>query len=101
MFEDNRDNFDPKDQIEPTEKEDKEIIADSEASDVDDETLDELEEIESGIVPGLKDVEISSEVRSAFLDYAMSVIVARAIPDVRDGFKPVHRRIIFRVNEQG
>ncbi|MFA6617341.1 MAG: DNA gyrase subunit A, partial [Bacilli bacterium] len=101
MFEDNRDNFDPKDQIEPTEKEDKEIIADSEASDVDDETLDELEEIESGIVPGLKDVEISSEVRSAFLDYAMSVIVARAIPDVRDGFKPVHRRIIFSMNETG
>lgn len=101
MFEDNRDNFDPKDQIEPTEKEDKEIIADSEASDVDDETLDELEKIESGIVPGLKDVEISSEVRSAFLDYAMSVIVARAIPDVRDGFKPVHRRIIFSMNETG
>ncbi|MFA5282920.1 MAG: DNA gyrase subunit A [Bacilli bacterium] len=40
-------------------------------------------------------------VKSSFLDYAMSVIVSRAIPDVRDGFKPVHRRIIFGMNESG
>ena len=98
MFEDNKDNFDPQDQIETTDEKDEEIIADDTLSDTDVETL---EEIESGIVPGLKDVEISGEVRNAFLDYAMSVIVARAIPDVRDGFKPVHRRIIFAMNESG
>lgn len=41
------------------------------------------------------DVEISKEIRSAFLDYSMSVIVSRALPDVRDGLKPVHRRILY------
>lgn len=41
------------------------------------------------------DVEISTEIRKAFLDYSMSVIVARALPDVRDGLKPVHRRILY------
>ncbi|MCQ2792675.1 MAG: hypothetical protein MJ208_04050, partial [Bacilli bacterium] len=59
------------------------------------------EEAEAGIVPGLQDVDISEQVQSAFLDYAMSVIVARAIPDVRDGMKPVHRRIIYSMFESG
>lgn len=45
------------------------------------------------------DVEISKEVRKAFLDYSMSVIVARALPDVRDGLKPVHRRILYTMFE--
>lgn len=44
---------------------------------------------------------ITSEMRESFLDYAMSVIVSRALPDVRDGLKPVHRRILYGVNEQG
>lgn len=44
---------------------------------------------------------ISSEMRESFLDYAMSVIVSRALPDVRDGLKPVHRRILYGLNEQG
>src|ERR1700727_3248681 len=39
--------------------------------------------------------------RSAYLDYAMSVIVGRALPDVRDGLKPVHRRVLFAMNENG
>lgn len=60
-----------------------------------------LEEIEDGIVPGLQNTEIVAQVQSSFLDYAMSVIVARAIPDSRDGFKPVHRRIIYGMNEAG
>ena len=55
----------------------------------------ELEKIEEGIVPGLRDTDLSKEVQSSFLDYAMSVIVARAIPDIRDGCKPVHRRVIY------
>ncbi|MCZ0717571.1 DNA gyrase subunit A [Aerococcus kribbianus] len=45
--------------------------------------------------------EISQEMRTSFLDYAMSVIVSRALPDVRDGLKPVHRRILYGMNELG
>lgn len=55
----------------------------------------------SGIIPGLTDRDVASEVRTAFLDYSMSVIVSRAIPDVRDGFKPVQRRIIYGMDEEG
>ena len=55
----------------------------------------------SGIIPGLTDRDVANEVKTAFLDYSMSVIIARAIPDVRDGFKPVQRRIIFGMNESG
>ena len=56
---------------------------------------------EAGIVPSLKDTEISTEVQNSFLDYAMSVIVSRAIPDVRDGLKPVHRRCIYGMYDAG
>jgi DNA gyrase subunit A len=45
--------------------------------------------------------ELEQEMRSSFLDYAMSVIVSRALPDVRDGLKPVHRRILYGMNEAG
>ncbi|HLE99008.1 MAG TPA: DNA gyrase subunit A [Gaiellaceae bacterium] len=45
--------------------------------------------------------ELEQEMRSSFLDYSMSVIVARALPDVRDGFKPVHRRVLYAMHEQG
>ncbi|MEK9931319.1 MAG: DNA gyrase subunit A [Rhodospirillaceae bacterium] len=46
-------------------------------------------------------VSIEDEMKSSYLDYAMSVIVSRALPDVRDGLKPVHRRILFAMNEEG
>jgi len=46
-------------------------------------------------------VDIDAEMQAAYLDYAMSVIVARALPDVRDGFKPVHRRILFAMYDMG
>ncbi len=49
----------------------------------------------------LKEVEITTEMQKNFLDYAMSVIVARALPDVRDGLKPVHRRILFAMHDVG
>lgn len=49
----------------------------------------------------IKQTNISSEVRTSFLDYSMSVIVARALPDVRDGLKPVHRRILHAMNDLG
>jgi len=53
--------------------------------------------IESTILP----IEIQQELKESFLEYAMSVIVSRALPDVRDGLKPVHRRILYAMNESG
>src|ERR1700723_205939 len=46
-------------------------------------------------------VNIEDEMKRSYLDYAMSVIVGRALPDVRDGLKPVHRRILYGMNEMG
>src|ERR1043166_10047275 len=67
-----------------------------------------MSEIESG-PPGLGPLgagrietrELDQEVRTSFLDYAMSVIVSRALPAVRDGLKPVHRRVLHSMNENG
>ena len=50
-----------------------------------------------GIVP----ISIEKEMSRSYLDYAMSVIVSRAIPDVRDGLKPVHRRILYSMHQMG
>lgn len=58
--------------------------------------MDEIQEIDRKI-----SVNIVKEMRNSFLDYSMSVIVARAIPDVRDGLKPVHRRILYTLYEEG
>ena len=44
---------------------------------------------------------IEEEMKTAYIDYAMSVIVSRALPDVRDGLKPVHRRILYSMHEDG
>lgn len=49
----------------------------------------------------IKDVNLTSEMEDSFIDYAMSVIVSRALPDVRDGLKPVHRRILYGMNDLG
>lgn len=49
----------------------------------------------------VEEVNLSKQMKTAFLDYAMSVIVARALPDVRDGLKPVHRRILYAMNDLG
>ena len=46
-------------------------------------------------------VDIEHEMRTAYLDYAMSVIVSRALPDARDGLKPVHRRILYAMYDMG
>jgi DNA gyrase subunit A len=46
-------------------------------------------------------VDIEDELRKSFLEYSMSVIVSRALPDVRDGLKPVHRRILYAMNDMG
>ncbi|MFI8709716.1 DNA gyrase subunit A [Bacillus sp. NPDC077411] len=49
----------------------------------------------------IREINISQEMRTSFLDYAMSVIVSRALPDVRDGLKPVHRRVLYAMNDLG
>ena len=51
--------------------------------------------------PNVKEINLGHEMRTSFLDYAMSVIVSRALPDVRDGLKPVHRRILYAMNDLG
>ena len=58
---------------------------------------------EENVVPAntgnIQSVDIDSQMRTAYLDYAMSVIVARALPDARDGLKPVHRRILYAMHD--
>ena len=49
----------------------------------------------------IKQVNIEEEMKSSYIDYSMSVIVSRALPDVRDGFKPVHRRILYGMMDMG
>ena len=53
------------------------------------------------VLEKVKPINIEDEIRSSYLDYAMSVIVSRALPDVRDGLKPVHRRILYAMNGLG
>src|ERR1051325_10015089 len=62
-----------------------------------------LSELETGALgPGrIESRELEQEMRSSFLDYAMSVIVSRALPDVRDGLKPVHRRVLYSMWTNG
>jgi DNA gyrase subunit A len=64
---------------------------------------DTTDEPGAGPLPprGMEPVSIEQEMRKSYLDYAMSVIVSRALPDARDGLKPVHRRILFAMNESG
>lgn len=61
------------------------------------------ENIENGVFNHgrIKDVDVKEEMKSSFLDYSMSVIISRALPDVRDGLKPVHRRILYTMYEKG
>ena len=70
-----------------------------------------MDEEKQGMTQGVNDIpdpyehqhivniDINKEVRTAFLDYSMSVIISRALPDVRDGLKPVHRRILYTMYE--
>jgi len=62
-----------------------------------------LSEVETGALGAgrIEPRELEQEMRSSFLDYAMSVIVSRALPDVRDGLKPVHRRVLYGMHEAG
>ena len=63
---------------------------------------DDPDTLASAFAPGeFMRVDIVDEMKTSYLDYAMSVIVSRALPDVRDGLKPVHRRILFACQEGG
>ena len=59
------------------------------------------EEVESNAIGNILTTELGSEMRTSFLEYSMSVIVSRALPDVRDGLKPVHRRILYAMYASG
>lgn len=80
-------------------EENKDLEKEIEETEATDDTT--LEGIEEGIVPSLTEHDLAKEVKNDFLEYAMSVIVSRALPDVRDGLKPVHRRIIYGMSELG
>ena len=62
-----------------------------------DQTDDLKTDKDQSVIPIL----IDKEMQNSYLDYAMSVIVSRALPDVRDGLKPVHRRILYAMHESG
>lgn len=64
------------------------------------EVLEQAAEITSDLPKGVINAEITQEMQKSYLDYAMSVIVSRALPDVRDGLKPVHRRVIYAMYDQ-
>ena len=59
--------------------------------------MDEFGEREDRILK----IDIEQEMKTAYIDYSMSVIVSRALPDVRDGMKPVHRRVLYAMNDMG
>ena len=56
---------------------------------------------EEMVIDRLEPVDLQDEIQKSYLDYAMSVIVGRALPDVRDGLKPVHRRILYAMYDGG
>jgi DNA gyrase subunit A len=70
-----------------------------EALEVEDDGL--LDKIQTTSLSNEQPIYIEDEIKASYLDYSMSVIVSRALPDVRDGLKPVHRRILFGMNEMG
>lgn len=81
-------------EIEDLDASESEVVEEVEA-----EVVEEAEE--NGFNRGVREVDLSKEMRTSFLSYAMSVLVSRALPDVRDGMKPVHRRILYVMNDLG
>ena len=65
------------------------------------EDAEETSDMEAAASSDVQQAELGREMQQSFLEYSMSVIVARALPDVRDGLKPVHRRILYAMNESG
>ena len=77
-----------------------ELEEETEQDDSDDVEIGEVERLDA-TNPDVIDVDLNSEMKTSFLSYAMSVIVSRALPDVRDGLKPVHRRILYAMDQIG
>ena len=102
MADDRDDIFDDiEDEEEPTETEEPGLYDDDE-DDEEEETEEEVVELEEGqFAKEVLPTDLGYQVRNSFLEYSMSVIVARALPDVRDGLKPVHRRILYGMKESG
>lgn len=95
-----------KDELELNEEQNSEKIKDVDSNNIQEEKdeqeiVDEKTIAEAHHYGSIKEVDLSREMKTSFLSYAMSVIVSRALPDVRDGMKPVHRRILFGMNELG
>ena len=67
----------------------------------DEPTEDETVDLSADFIGGTEEIEIQEEMERSFLEYAMSVIVSRALPDARDGLKPVHRRILWGMHDMG
>ena len=65
------------------------------------EKEDDTKNIKPAVDSQIQQIEIVKEMKDSYLDYAMSVIVSSALPDVRDGLKPVHRRILFAMHDMG
>ena len=63
------------------------------------DSKDQNEDLKTGKEQSVIPILIDTEMQNSYLDYAMSVIVSRALPDVRDGLKPVHRRILYAMHE--
>ena len=93
-FKNDENDFDDEYVTEDTEENNPDI--DPELTKIDQSLLDEKEDYDK-----VQPVNLSNEMQNSFLSYAMSVIVSRALPDVRDGLKPVHRRILYAMNELG
>ncbi|HJG90219.1 MAG TPA: DNA gyrase subunit A, partial [Brachybacterium massiliense] len=74
-----------------------ELSADEAAS----RTVTLVDPLDEGEVDRITQVDLNQEMQRSYLDYAMSVIVSRALPDVRDGLKPVHRRIVYAMYDGG
>lgn len=94
----NEENEEEEPEEEETQSEDPEVN-DEESEDA--ESNDEITGQSELFVGNLRNQNISTEMETSYLEYAMSVIVSRALPDVRDGLKPVHRRILHAMNEMG
>lgn len=97
----------PKDDIKDleeleTEDENSEEEPQEDESSVDVETVEDSHSLNPDhIIQGIKEISIVKEMKGSFLNYAMSVIVSRALPDVRDGLKPVHRRVLYAMHDLG
>ena len=89
-------------EVKETKKNEESTNNDSENTEDKDQVENKEPELQDGHhYGGVKEVDLNREMKTSFLSYAMSVIVSRALPDVRDGMKPVHRRILYGMNELG